>query len=381
MTKRTIIVSCVFAILFACINLFWLFLVLLILVLIFKRLLALIRKPFFKKAFILLSLLFALIIIRLLIFDIFKIPSSSMENTLFPKDIIIVTKLKYGPKLPRSPFDIPLLNIVFYFSKNAKARIKENWWSYKRLSGYTSIKNGDILVYENFRKNYFFVKRCVGIPSDTLYIKNGSVYINNVHLKFNNNIKANYQFKIKNIDEFYRDIDALEVSNDVYVENDSLNFSTINVSAKKAKKIRQLSSIDSFRYAKKSFNENDKFFYRPNKEKWTIDNLGPVVIPKKGMQIVLNDKNFAIYHNALRKHEKVRIKKVDSNYFINDVKKATYTFKQNYYFMMGDNRHETFDSRTFGFLPETNIVGCVEGILLSNYQDTFQWGRLFKSVY
>ncbi|WP_298344609.1 signal peptidase I [uncultured Algibacter sp.] len=381
MTKRTIFLSCLLAILFALINLFWLFLVLFILVLIFKKILALISKSFFKKGFVLFSLLFALIIIRLFIFDIFKIPSSSMEDTLFPKDIIIVNKLKYGPKLPRSPFDIPILNIAFYFNKKAKEKIKKNWWAYKRLSGYSNVKNGDIIVYENFRKNFFFVKRCVAIPGDTLYIKNGSVYINNTYHEFNNNIKKSYQFKIKNVDKFHRDIDALEITDCINIETDSLQYSTINLSIKKAKEMNQLSSIDSFGYTIKAFNENDKFFYRKNKEQWTIDNLGPIITPKKGMQIILNDKNFAIYHKALRKYEKVKIKRVNGTYFINDVIKDLYTFKQNYYFMMGDNRDETIDSRFFGFLPEKNIVGYVQGVFLSNYQDTFQWGRLFKSIY
>ncbi|WP_396603271.1 signal peptidase I [Algibacter sp. R77976] len=341
----------------------------------------LIRKPFLKKGFVLFLLLFALIVVRLFLFDIFKIPSASMENTLFSQDIIIVNKLKYGPKLPRSPFDIPVLNMAFYFNKDARERINDHWWPYKRLSGYSNVKNGDIIVYENFRKNYFFVKRCVAIPGDTLFIKSGRVYINNSQLKFNNNIKSNYQFKIKNIEEFHRDINPLEVTDYVNIETDTLQYSTINTSIKKANEISKLSSIDSFGYAEKIFNKSDKFFYRTNKEKWTIDNFGPIITPKKGMQIALNDKNFSIYHKALRKHEKVRIKKVNNAYFINDVKKEVYTFKQNYYFMMGDNRHETFDSRTFGFLPEKNIVGYVQGVLLSNYQDTFQWGRLFKSIY
>ena len=87
-----------------------------------------------------------------------------MEDTLFPKDVIIANKLKYGPILPRSPFEIPLVNIAFYFNKKARDSIKVNWWSYKRLSGTSTIKNGDVLVYKNFRSNNTFAKRCIGIP-------------------------------------------------------------------------------------------------------------------------------------------------------------------------------------------------------------------------
>ena len=340
-----------------------------------------IKKSFLKLTSLFISFFLLLIVVRLFLFDVFIVPSSSMENTLFPNDIILVNKLKYGPKLPCSPFDIPLINFIFYLNKNAKERIKDDWWSYKRLSGYDLPKRGDIIVYENFRKNYFFVKRCVGVSADTIQIKKGDIYINNKPIKFSNLIKNNFRFVLKDEDQFSKSLDSLEIDNYVINKKDSVFYSILNIPLTTAKKLNKLQSVTSYSFEERKITDKKKFLIQPNKENWTIDNLGHLIIPKKGMQITLTDKNIAIYKRTLRKYEKVKLKKVKNDYFINNKKVNTYKFKQNYFFMMGDNRHETFDSRFFGFLPESNIVGFVNGVVFSNYKDTFQWERLFKNIY
>ena len=133
-----------------------------------------------------------------------------MENTLFANDIIVVNKLKYGPRLPRSPFDIPWVNIAFYFNENAKKRIDENWWPYRRLSGSTTVKQGDVFVF-NFpgKKKTIVVKRCVALPGDKLSIKNGIIYTNNNLFSEANSVKNKYAFKITNENNMAKAIDSL----------------------------------------------------------------------------------------------------------------------------------------------------------------------------
>ena len=108
--------------------------------------------------------------------------------------------------------------------------------------------------------------------------------------------------------------------------------------------------------------------------------MGAIIIPKKGMRISLNTETFALYNRIINSSENCKIKDIDGVYYIDDKKTTNYTFKQDYYFMMGDNREGTQDSRAWGFVPEENIIGKVQCVLYSNYQDEFQWDRLFKSV-
>ncbi|WP_187269415.1 signal peptidase I, partial [Algibacter pacificus] len=131
-------------------------------------------KTAFKSVFNLVAFFLIVVALKIFVFGVFKIPSSSMKNALFPKDVILVNKLKYGPRLPRSPFDIPFVNIGYYFNENAKKRFKEYWWPYKRLSGTASIEQGDVIVFNSpWEKDFILVKRCVAISGDTLHIENG----------------------------------------------------------------------------------------------------------------------------------------------------------------------------------------------------------------
>lgn len=148
-----------------------------------------------NTCFLLLVILTIIINTKLFAFEIYRIPSISMENTLFPGDIILVDKLKYGARLPRSPFEIPWVNLVFYFNDNSKKRINENWWSYKRLKGVEKVKQGDVFVFNSVsNKNDILVKRCVAVAGDTLNIKNAKIYTNNKLYSSLYFEKNNYKF-------------------------------------------------------------------------------------------------------------------------------------------------------------------------------------------
>lgn len=337
-------------------------------------------QKFIKGIFLFLFLISTLISLRLLVFDIYKIPSSSMESTLFPNDIILVNKLDYGPRLPRSPFDIPWINIAFYFNKKARDSMKVNWWPHKRLSGASIVKNNDVFVYENYSKNVFYVKRAVGISGDTLEIKKGHVFINSVFKEVVETIRNRYRLKVTDRRTLYRKLDSLEVEG--YIESTPNRTDCVygDLTNAEFKKIKQLRCVDSINLDVAMHNKKEQLFVEPEGECWTVDDLGPIIIPKRGMKIILNDKNYALYKTILNLYEGVRIEKLGTTFYINEKVALSYIFKQDYFFMMGDNRRSSFDSRFFGFLPSDKIVGRVKCVLLSNYQDEFRWDRILKTI-
>jgi signal peptidase I len=311
-------------------------------------------------------------------FDIYKIPSSSMENTLFINDVIVVNKLKYGPRLPRSPFDIPLINIGYYFNDTARKRINQYWWPYKRLSGTTTIKQEDVIVFNSpWDKDFILVKRCVALPGDTLKIINGAVYTNSNYFNNPKNVKHNYTFKVPDKNALYNYLDSLEL-NGIYINRFKIDFYQSNLSQIELEALKNAKLIKNAKIDIDTSRQKKLFFKALHG--WSFNNMGPIIIPKKGMQITLNADNMALYKRVINSSENWKIKEVDGIYYIDDEKIISYTFKHDYYFMMGDNREGTEDSRVWGFVPEENIIGKVQCVLYSNYQDEFQWDRLFKFV-
>ncbi|WP_045372014.1 signal peptidase I, partial [Jejuia pallidilutea] len=315
--------------------------------------------------------------LKILFFSAFKIPSSSMKNALFPDDVIMVNKLKYGSRLPRSPFDIPFLNIGYFFNKNAKKRIKEYWWPYKRLSGMTSIKQGDVVVFNSlWEKDFVLVKRCVAISGDTLQIENGIVYINGKDFKIKNE-KHKYKFEILNDKKTFRKtLNGQGLSHVNFMKSGSEHILKAKLSHNEVDVIKNLESVKNFQLVLDTFKPKQKLFAKLPNKKWTYDNMGPFIIPKKGLKIDLNYDNYLLYEQTINKFENANLKHIEGKFYIKGKTATTYTFKKNYYFMMGDNRKATSDSRAWGFLPEENIIGKVQCVLFSNFKNKFQWNRL-----
>ena len=385
MKKKTYIIVTIFILLSLILGLYWLSIAItcLFLLLIGKQILVgLITFNLIKK---LVNVLFsfALIVciaigIRVFVADIYLIPSSSMENTLYPKDVILVNKLKYGPKTPQSPYEIPWVNIFYYVKDNSKKAIEAKKWTEKRLSGTSEIEQGDVIVFKN---RQVMVKRCVAVAGDTFKIVNGTVFTNGEKYKTALHIRKTYQFKLTNTSQFYHQLDTLQL--EVYVNSSRElgdNWKQATLSVQEAEKIKSLKEVSAFKLKTTNKPIQAKKFPWYKEKKWTLDNFGAIILPTRGMKIKLTEESFQLYSSTLRDYEQVKLKEKKGKFYLNNKQVTTYVFKHDYYFMMGDNRHDSYDSRYLGMIPKELMIGKVSCVLFSNKDDVFQWSRLFKAV-
>ena len=326
--------------------------------------------------YLIIAVLMALFI-RLFVLEIYMVPTNSMENTLKPGDVILVNKLAYGPALPRSPLEIPVFSMVCYAFNPNMAR-DSLWWEFKRFHGYSKINNGDIVVFHHRnpkRRNTFFVKRCVGLPGDTLQIKNIQVYLNGQkaldqsHIKKQHLIYTNQPSTCK--DSFKRQNLHYRIHQNRII---------IELTTAQANQLAEKSFIDSVVCRSVRYYNKGKLFPRAKNFNWTMDDFGKLIIPKKEMKIKLNNKHHALYKRVIQRLEGVKLIKMGNHYFINNERSYYYTFKNNYCFMLGDNRTVSFDSRYWGFLPEEKIIGKVSHILFYVKDKKWQKKKLLMKV-
>jgi len=326
-----------------------------------------------------------------------------MENTLYPGDKIVVNKLYCGARLPRSVFEIPWLKLFWYLNPQTRADKERVKWNYRRFFGYGKIKHGDVLVFNTPGKmSEFLIKRCCALPGDSVQIKNNNLYINNQLKLSPKNSKLEYEIYYQDLNHFKKQLDSLKsVCKSINSKLDCCFFSSLlfgryvskleqkkqtscligNMTIKQKKMIENLPVVDSVSLHNGTSEIYLDVFPYNNKFTWTKNNFGLLVIPKKEMEIILNENNYAIYYNVIKNNEKVDILKTDSGFYKGNEQVESYCFKQNYYFMLGDNRDNSGDSRYFGFVPEQNIVGKATKILFSKEPNgKIRWHRVLKTV-
>ena len=338
------------------------------------------RYSFFSSLASIVGIFLLAISMRVFFIEVFSIPSASMENTLYPGDKVLVSKLNYGPAMPQSPFEIPWINLIWYLSADKTTSFDSIYWDQKRLNGFSSIKHGEIVVFIHplwGQRDNFFIKRCVGLSGDTFQIIDGVVFANRKAINMPELGKQPYIVKVRDLPAFRKLSDSLKIEawgNGSWNYNEYFGFDMTNM---QQKKLLGEKSIDSV-FVNVVKNDSSQWV---NKElKWTIDNYGPMIIPKKGMTIQLNSLNYKIYRQTIEELEKVEIDEKEGSFYLNGKHATTYVFNKNYCFMMGDNRHNSADSRYWGLVPENNIVGKAIIILFSNNWDGFKWPRLFKKI-
>jgi len=381
------------------------------------------------------AIIFAVIaatFIRMFFIEAYTIPTPSMERELLVGDYLFVSKFHYGPKLPQTPLSIPFIHNAMPFSNNKVRSFSDAiQLDYRRLSGLQDVERNDIVVFnfpegdtvvaEMADRSYYelereakmqgmmsykdnrrytivsrpvdkkdnYIKRCVAVAGDTFEVRDGDVYINDEKSLVPEHVQYSYFIKLKAViysDKFlqktglhYRDMGEPRINPQSSVPIDRCIMHLTYKDAEKLKKNPLVASV--VKNVEIDGQANYRVFPHDNRD-WNIDNYGPMVIPAKGATVELNEETMPLYRRIIGVYEHNDLVERNGEYIINGEKATSYTFKQDYYWMMGDNRHNSLDSRFWGFVPEDHIVGKPMLIWLSTEPDDggfskIRWSRLF----
>ena len=353
-------------------------------------------------------------LIRFFVFEAYTIPTPSMESSLMVGDFLFVSKLHYGVRTPKTPLQLPLTHQKIWFT-DIPSYLRWLDLPIFRLPGFSSVKQGDAVVFNvpNYEEDgdapvdlrTFYVKRCVATPGDVLEVRDQQVIVNGkamenpvrmqhpIFMKTKENLEDKFfeEYGIRNSpDASYDSADWLPLA-----EPDSQNVLwgyKLNTSKAMMEEIQALPF-------KKSFDVNlfkdpkgvtfiDIFPHDTTLFKWNRDFYGPLKVPAKGLTVSLTPGNVALYSEAIQKYEGNKNVVVNGYQITIEGKAITsYTFKQDYYFMMGDNRHNSADSRFWGFVPSDHIVGKAFFVWMSIDPNKpliswnkIRWNRIFRFV-
>jgi signal peptidase I len=341
------------------------------------------------------AIVFAVIaatLIRIFLIEAYTIPTSSMEKSLLIGDFLFVSKVSYGPRIPNTPIAFPFAHHTLPGSLNTPAYLEWIKLPYMRLPGFGKIENNDVVVFnypmEDFRpadKRENYIKRCVGIPGDTVRVVDRMLYINGQEADKPEQMQFKYNVRTDGTGfnpKVLRKLDITEGSRSM-VQSDWVL--TMTKSAmEKVKGFKTVEEVTPLIEGRGQF--ADYIFPNDPQYAWNVDNFGPLVIPAKGMTIPLNSQTLPLYRRAIGFYEGNELEVRDSTVYINGQVATEYTFRMDYYFMMGDNRHNSADSRFWGFVPEDHIVGKAVFIWLSidkdgdGLFDRIRWNRIFNLI-
>jgi signal peptidase I len=335
-------------------------------------------------------------LIRGLVVEAYTIPTSSMEKSMMVGDFLFVNKLAYGPRMPITPISFPFAHNTMPVI-GGKSYLEWIKLPYYRLPGFTTIKRNDVVVFnypmEDFRpvdKQENYIKRCIGVSGDTIEVRNAQVYLNGKPGWDPPNMQNEYLVKTDGSpinDEILKEMDVTEggPANEPAV----FDYHLTAANAEKMSHMKNVINITQNIYPKGQV-ADPLFPYDPDHFPYNVDNYGPLVIPKKGVTVNITPENMAIYKRIITVYEgnkDVDTMEVKDNKVFFDGKEITqYTFKMNYYWMMGDNRHNSADSRYWGFVPEDHIVGKAWLIWMSwdsnaDFPSEIRWSRLFHFIH
>jgi signal peptidase I len=339
------------------------------------------------------ALVFAVIaatIIRGLFIEAFTIPTPSMERSLLVGDFLFVSKVNYGARTPVTPLSFPFAHHTLPIL-GTKSYLEWIKLPYYRLPGLSKVERNDVVVFnypmEDFRpidKQENYIKRCVGIAGDTLEVRDARVFINGVGEEMPVDAQGQYLVKTDGNAFNTKTLESLYITEyGQYAEDGNFIFT---LTKDQKEKLSKFSNVKSVQDAIRSRGQYlDYVFPHDPKLSWNEDNFGPVIIPAAGMTMKLNASNIEIYRRAIEVYEENKVESREDGIYINGQKKDSYTFKMDYYFMMGDNRHNSLDSRFWGFVPENRIVGKALFIWMSwdtnaSFFSKVRWNRLFKGI-
>jgi signal peptidase I len=369
-------------------------------------------------------------LIRTFIFEAYTIPSGSMEKTLLVRDFLFVSKLSYGPRIPNTPLSVPFVHNYLPVT-NGKSYSTAIELPYTRWFG-SMPKRGDVVVFnfpggdtvihaEGFesarpyydiersaamgspedkmilsdRENYpiavhpvdktdNYIKRCVGVSGETIEIKNNVVYIDGTKQELP---PFSEMYYIVNVNSQALDPDVMKEEYDVDIDKNEYGLTgkpgeyRMLLTARVIDKMKKNGLIKDIKPDTDLPGGDDVFPYDTVgvHKNWTRDNFGPVWIPKKGASLKLTTENYGVYERAIRSYERNDFYSKDGKFFLNGKEVSDYTFKMDYFWMMGDNRQGSQDSRYWGFVPEDRIVGKAWMIWFS-WEGGPRWKRFFNIV-
>jgi signal peptidase I len=373
------------------------------------------------------AIIFAVIaatIIRVFFIEAYTIPTGSMERSLMIGDFLFVSKVNYGARIPMTPVAFPFAHHTMPVT-GGKAYWEGVQWKYRRLPGLSDIKRNDVVVFnfpegdtvalEAQDQNYYnlvrsmghaavnsqftvtsrpvdkrenYIKRCIGIGGDVITMKNGIVSVNGKPEKLVPTGQITYAVKMKSSDvnfDVFTDL-GFDINSDISSLGQENTFQFVGTEEMMAE-VKKLDFVLSVKEDTAPAEYADISVFPQDKNRtWNVDNLGPITVPKKGWTVKLDSVTMPMYERAIRIYEGNKLEKSADGWLINGQKADTYTFKMDYYWMMGDNRHNSLDSRFFGFVPEDHVVGKALFIWMSvrdqgSFFSKIRWSRIFKGIH
>jgi signal peptidase I len=373
------------------------------------------------------AIIFAVVaatIIRVFFIEAYTIPTASMERSLLVGDFLFVSKVNYGARIPMTPIAFPFAHHTMPIT-GTKAYWDGVQWKFRRLPGLSDIKRNDVVVFNypqgdtvaleqqdadyyqmvraegwqainsrytivsrpvDKRENY--IKRCIGIAGDTISMSNGLVSVNGKRekLKMTGQISYEVTFKTPDVNPAIFEDLGFNISDDIRstMTPNVYTFNGTEAMMNDVKKLDFVQSVKEFT-AVPGEREGDIFPYDKNRN-WNVDNFGPIIIPKKGWTVKLDSATMPLYERSIRIYEGNKLEKLGNGWLINGKPADSYTFKMDYYWMMGDNRHRSADSRYWGFVPEDHIVGKALFIWMSydtngSFFSKIRWSRLLRGIH
>lgn len=343
------------------------------------------------------AIVFAVVVatfVRWVFLEAYTIPTGSMEKSLLVGDFLFVSKLHYGPRTPNTPLQLPL-NHQTIWGTSIPSYIGAVQIPSYRLPGFSSIKHNDVVVFNypaekghpsDQKTNY--IKRCIGLPNDTISVIQGQVHLNGKAIENPPRMQEEY-FVFTN--EFISDkvFEKLEITDYQRIDQPEHNGYVMKATAGAIEELKQFPFV---RHVIKSVTPAGMVLYKncfPTDVAnltWNVDNFGPLWIPAKGAKIKLDKMNVLFYGSTIKDYEhleKVEIR--DSVLYLDGKAQTEYTFTQDYYFMMGDNRHDSEDSRFWGFVPADHVVGKAWLVWMSldsqaGFLDKIRFRRMFRFI-
>lgn len=358
---------------------------------------------------------FAAAFIRMFLIEAYKIPTPSMESSLLVGDYLFVSKAHYGIRMPMTPIMVPLLHNRIPIL-NTESYLEKPDLSYRRLPALESIDHNEPIVFNwpagdsvylspvrsysaaQVRRNPgirnelgnaklitrpldkkdHYIKRCIGLPGDSLEIRNKQVFINGVaaenpqYLQYFYDVYSPTQINPQKLQD---------LSIDSYGTN-QFGGTLMLLTEKQKEELKSL--VKDIQIEPSPRGDDPRMDLFPHDDKnfpgWTNDNYGPVYIPKKGETVAISPETISLYSRVINVYEHNDLRLEGNTVYINDEPATEYTFKQDYYWAMGDNRHNSEDSRAWGFVPLDHIVGKPLFIWFSSGDGKIRWNRIFSSA-